>query len=126
MPRPAVIRFTAPGVISCTLPTLSRCMIAAVEQIGDGREPDMRVRAHVHALPGHELHRAQLVEEDERPDHLPLAVRQRAADLEAAEVARARHDDEFERVAGALVAEDGSLVGIQLMGSPSDNCLGAT
>ena len=79
---------------------------AAVEQIGDGRKPDMRMRAHIHALPGDELHRPQLVEEDERPDHLPLAMRQRAAHLEAAEVAGARHDDEFERVAGALVAQD--------------------
>ena len=79
---------------------------AAVEQIGDGGKPDMGMRAHVDALPGDELHRSHLVEEDERADHLPLAMRQRAAHLEAAEVAGARHDDELQRVAGLLVAED--------------------
>ena len=67
----------------------------------------MRVRAHVHPLPGEELHRPHLVEEDERADHLPLDLRQRAADGEAAEVAHARHDDQFQRVAGLRVAEHG-------------------
>ena len=57
-----------------TCRALSRCMTSPVEQVGDGSEPDMRVRAHVHALPGDELRRAHLVEEDERPDHLALAV----------------------------------------------------
>ena len=81
---------------------------AAVEQIADGGKPDMRMRAHVHALAGHELHRAEMIEEDERPDHLPLAVRQRAPDLKpVAEIAGARHDDEFERVAGFGIAEHG-------------------
>ena len=85
---------------------------AAVEQIGDGGEPDMRMRAHVHALAGDELHRPELVEEDEGADHLALAVRQRAAHLEAvAEVAGARHDDEVERVAGVRIAEHGIVGG---------------
>ena len=52
---------------------------AAVEQVGDGRQPNVRMRANVHTLPGHKLHRPHLVEEDERADHLPPAVRQRAA-----------------------------------------------
>jgi len=39
----------------------------AVEQIGDGGKPDMRMRAHVHALAGDELH---------RPAHLGLDRRQ--------------------------------------------------
>ena len=91
---------------------------AAVEEIGDGREPDMRMRPHVHALAGDELHRPHLVEEDERPDHLPLAMRQRAPHLEAAEIAHARHDDELQRVAGALVAEDRIVAGCQLMTPP--------
>ena len=86
---------------------------AAVEQIGDGGEPDMRMRADVHALAGHELHRSEMIEEDEGADHLPLAVRQRAAHLESvAEVAGARHDDEFERVAGQRIAEDGIVGGM--------------
>ena len=35
-----------------TLPRLSRCMDLAVEEIGDRREPDMRMRAHIDPLPG--------------------------------------------------------------------------
>jgi hypothetical protein len=81
---------------------------AAVEQIGDGGKPDMRMRANVHAFAGHELHRAEMVEEDEGADHLPLAMRQCAPHLESiAEVAGARHDDEVERIAGFRIAEDG-------------------
>jgi hypothetical protein len=85
---------------------------AAVEQIGDGRQPDVRMRAHVHAPPRHELHRPHLIEEDEGTDHLALAVRQRAAHGKAvAEIAHARNDNQFERVARALVAEHRVLVG---------------
>ena len=68
----------------------------------------MRMRANVHALAGHELHRPEMVEEDEGADHLPLAMRQRAAHLESvAEVAGARHDDKLERVTGEGIAENG-------------------
>ena len=85
----------------------------AVEQIGDGGKPDMRVRAHVHALAGDELHRPEMIEEDEGPDHLPLAVRQRAPHHEAiAEIAGARHDDEIERVTGLGIAEHGIVGGL--------------
>ena len=84
----------------------------AVEQIGDGGKPDMRMRPHVHALARHELHRAEMIEEDEGPDHLPLAMRQRAPHRKAvAEIARARHDDEIERVAGLGIAEHGIVGG---------------
>ena len=38
----------------------------AVEQIGDGGEPDMRMRPHVDAVAGLEHRRAEMVEEDER------------------------------------------------------------
>jgi hypothetical protein len=79
---------------------------AAVEQIGDGREPDMRMRAHIHALAGHELHRPEMIEEDEGADHLPFAVRQRAAHLESiAEIAGTRHNDQFQRIAGPGIAK---------------------
>src|ERR1700681_3765951 len=72
----------------------------------------MRMRADVHALAGHELHRSEMIEEDEGPDHLALAVRQRAAHLEAvAEVAGARHDDQLQRVAGVRIAEHGVVGG---------------
>jgi hypothetical protein len=85
---------------------------AAVEQIGDGGEPDMRMRPDVHALAGDELHRAEMIEEDERADHLPLAVRQRAAHREAiAKIADARHDHQLQRLAGCQIAEHRIVVG---------------
>ena len=96
----------------------------AVEQVGHRREPDMGVRAHVHAVSGDELHRAHLVEEDERPHHLALAVRQRAAHLEAAEIAHPRHDRELQRIAGALVAEHGVFVGHPAHGGPPSQANG--
>jgi hypothetical protein len=80
---------------------------AAVEQVGDGGKPDVRMRTHVHALAGDELHRPEVIEEDEGTDHLPLAVRQCAAHREAvAEIAGPRHDDEFKCVTGLRVAKD--------------------
>jgi hypothetical protein len=83
-----------------------------VEQIGDGGKADMRMRPHVHALAGDELHRAEMVEEDEGPDHLPLAMRQRAPHLETvAEIAGSRHDDEIERITCFGIAEHGIVVG---------------
>ena len=85
---------------------------AAVEQIGDGGKPDMRMRPHVHALAGEKLHRPEMIEEDKRPDHLPLAMRQRAPNHKAiAEIAGARHDDDIERVAGGGIAEHGIVGG---------------
>ncbi len=70
------------------------------------------MRPYVHALAGHELHRPEMIEEDEGADHLALAVRQRAAHLESiAEVTGARHDDKFQRVAGFGIAKHGIVVG---------------
>ena len=76
----------------------------AVEQVGDGGQPDMRMRAHVDAVADEELGRAHLVEEDEGPDHLPPGRRQRAAHREAAEIAGARHDDLLDGIASAMIA----------------------
>ena len=85
---------------------------AAIEQISDCGQSDMRMRPHVHALAGHELHRPEMIEEDEGPDHLPLAMRQRAPHLETiAEVAGARHNDQFQRVAGSGIAGHGIVGG---------------
>ncbi len=67
----------------------------------------MRMRAHVDPLPRGEAHRPHLIEEDERAHHLPPAMGQGAAHLEAAEVAGTRHDDERQRLARAPVAEHG-------------------
>jgi len=47
---------------------------AAVEKIGDGRKPDMGMRANVHASAGDELHRSDLIEEYERTNHLTSAT----------------------------------------------------
>ncbi|MGY4341587.1 hypothetical protein ACVWW3_006493 [Bradyrhizobium sp. LM2.9] len=59
----------------------------------------------------------KMVEEDEGPDHLPLAMRQRPAHREAiAEIARARHDDEIERVAGHGIAKHGIVRGLPAHG----------
>src|SRR3954451_16450961 len=76
----------------------------AFEKIGDGGKIDVRMRAHVDALARDEFGRSHLVEENERADHLPARRRQRPAHFEAAEIARTRHDDHLDGVAGELVA----------------------
>src|SRR3974377_2559994 len=71
---------------------------AAVEQIGDGRKANVRMWPHVHAPAGHELHGAEMIEEDEGADHLPPPVRQRAPYLKSvAEIAGARHAAALQR-----------------------------
>ena len=69
MPRPAVIQFTAPGRIGMRGAEAVAMHDLAVEQVGDGGEPDVRVRPHVDAVAGLEHRSAQVIEEDERPDH---------------------------------------------------------
>src|SRR3954465_8548188 len=58
----------------------------------------MRVRAHVHAAwdPRGEIDWSHMIKEDERADHAPLAKRQQTSDLEAAEVAFALVDRDFQ------------------------------
>ncbi len=58
----------------------------------------MRVRTNIQALPGQKLARPRLVEEDEGPDHLALARRQGAANLEAADVMDTRQEHRFHAV----------------------------
>ena len=67
----------------------------AGEQIGDRREADVRMRAHVDGLreAGREVLRADVIEEDEGPDHVPPRVRQHAPDFKASEIAAALFDD---------------------------------
>src|SRR5690606_33406687 len=71
----------------------------AVEQVGDGRQPDVRVRAHVRLgrQAGREILRAHAVEEDEGSDHAALRERQHTAHFEAAEIAAALLDDELDQ-----------------------------
>ena len=112
MPRPAVIRFIAPGWISWILPSLSRCMMLP-EQVGDGGKPDMRMRAHVHALAGHEFAPVRNDREDEggRPSGACHAAA-RAAPPNPSPRSRVRGTmTSSERVAGFDVAQYGIVVG---------------
>ena len=86
MPRPAVIQFTSPGVIACSLPIEVAVHDRAVIDVGDRREADMGMRADVELLAEQDLRRSGLVEEDEWADHLAIGRRQRPADGEAAEI----------------------------------------
>ncbi len=79
----------------------------AAEEVGDGREANMGMRPYVDAPARDELSRSHLVEEDERPDHLALRRRKRAANLEIADVARSRHDQGFDGLDGDGVGTDG-------------------
>src|SRR6516165_2107122 len=88
----------------------------AVEQIGDGGEPDMRVRPHVDAVAGLEHRRAEMIEEDERSDHARASRRQRAMHLKAAEIDRARYDQLRDGVARWGAAEGGVLAGEEAHG----------
>ena len=66
----------------------------AVEQVADRGKPDMRMGPHVQPLAAAEFGRAEMVEEDEGPDHARAGRGQRAADREAvAEVGGAGDDD---------------------------------
>ncbi len=103
MPRPAVIRLTAPGRIGSAGAETVAMHDFAVEQIGDGGEPDMRVRPHVDAVAGAEHRRSEMIEEDERPDHARARRRQRAMHLEAAEIDRCAA-----RSAAAMASLDGA------------------
>src|SRR3569623_2413536 len=77
----------------------------AVEQLAHGREPDMRMWPHVEALAAAEFGRAEMVEEDEGPDHARASGGKRPADGKAvAEVGGAGDDDIGYGVAGIGVA----------------------
>jgi hypothetical protein len=78
----------------------------AGEEVGDGGQPDMRVRPHVQAIAEQELRRPHLVEEDERADHLLAPGGQGAPHLEAAEVGRLRQDGELDPGAAERIAGD--------------------
>ena len=57
--------------------------LRAVEQIGDGGQPDMGMRAHIDALAGRELHRPEIIKKYEGADAAPRYLRQEAGDEEA-------------------------------------------
>ena len=70
----------------------------ACEQIGDGRQADVRMRTHIGLArqTGRKVLGAHTIEKDVGPDHAALGERQHAADLEAAKVPVALLDDEFD------------------------------
>ena len=75
MPRPAVIQVHGAGPDrDARSPRLSRWMMSPVEQVGDGGEADVRMRAHVDALAGHELGRAHWSKKMNGPTIKPVAI----------------------------------------------------
>src|SRR5262249_3075841 len=76
----------------------------AVKQITDGGKPDMRMRPHIDAVAGFEYGRAEMIEEDEGPDHARTRRRQRPMHREPTEIDRARHDELLDRIACARIA----------------------
>jgi len=69
MPRPAVIQLTSPARMVWLGAQTVAVHDLAVEQIGDGGEADMGVRAYVHLArdAGRQFHRPEMIEEDEGP-----------------------------------------------------------
>ncbi len=70
----------------------------AFEQVGHGRQVDVRMRADIDALARAEVGRPHMVEEDPRPDHAMLGERQDAANVKPAQVLFAGRDDPFDAV----------------------------
>jgi hypothetical protein len=68
-----------------------------VKQIGDGRQPDMRVGAHIDAFAGAELRRAHLVVKDEGTDMAALCDRQDARDAKPAQILALAFKNVFKR-----------------------------
>src|SRR5688572_20525565 len=58
----------------------------AVEKIGYGRKPDVRVRPHVQSFAGGKARGSEVIEEDERPDHLVGMGGEQPPDLEVTDV----------------------------------------
>src|SRR6185312_5782605 len=65
----------------------------ALEEISDGREPDVRMGSYIDAPSGWEIGGAHVIEEDERADEPAHRRRQHTAHFEAAEVPWPRIDD---------------------------------
>ena len=85
-PTPRGHQVDRAGLDHCVAADAVAVLDRAVEQISDGGEIDVRMGADVHALAGREPRRAELIDEDERPDHRPLARRKGAIDLEISKV----------------------------------------
>jgi len=66
-------------------------------------QTDMWVGPHVNPLPGQEFHRAGLIEEDERPDHLAFRGRQCTAHLEPAQITGPWNDQRLDGVHADII-----------------------
>ena len=76
----------------------------ALEQIGQGRKADMRVRADIDRLgPRREFCRPHLVEEDEGTDHAARVERQDPSDLKAPEILATGVDHHLDHLVYPLV-----------------------
>ena len=89
----------------------------AGEQVRHGRQVDVRVRAHVQALPGRQAGRPEVIEEHERPDGAVARRGQQAPHHEPAEIPVARRQDRFHlgSTGSGTGVSVGSAVGRQLM-----------
>src|SRR6476661_8600466 len=63
------------------------------EQIGDGRQADMRMRPHVDTAACRKLRRSHVVEKNERTDHSVWMAWQQSPDFESPKVLRVRLED---------------------------------
>ena len=70
----------------------------AGEQVGHRRQRDVRVRPDVDPVPGRHLAWPDVVEKNERADHPASPRGERAAHAEPAQIARARFDDQGDRI----------------------------
>ena len=84
MPEPAVIQLTSPGQDLLADTQTVTVMDFAIEQIGDRRQADMRMRPDIDPLAGAEIGRSHVVEKDERTHHATSRERQHPANLQAA------------------------------------------
>ncbi len=84
----------------------------AAKKIGDGAQPDMRMRPDIDALSGEQFRWPGLIEKDERPDHLPLGRGQGTPDLEPAQIAGPGDDERLDSVDADLIGAAGVECGV--------------
>ena len=68
----------------------------ALEQVSNGREPNMRVRPNLDALARRKFSRSHVIEENEGAHHLAFPGREHPAHRESTQVFRLRLDDELD------------------------------
>jgi hypothetical protein len=76
----------------------------SIEKIGNRRKADMRVRPDVNPLPRVELHRAHVIEKDERSDHPPPRRRQGATHGKTTDIAGAWNDHLIDGITSEPIA----------------------